>query len=206
MMWQRWRLPGLALLLVLVTGAGLGLGYWAQSARLARLSPPSPGPEAAPEAVQPADSRPQTWPEGVTVVTAATEVVLRTTYLKCGETREQVLTADDSVVGLSMEGLRRFHPDWTVISFTPERLVARAVKDAWCPDLDPAEMERYRTIGIDDGKVTVFWGKPGPHRPVKEVTPFPADSLSPADRALLEKGYTVEGDEAVLQYLEGLAE
>ncbi|MHB9146007.1 MAG: hypothetical protein ACYC5Y_11800 [Symbiobacteriia bacterium] len=201
--WQRWRLLWLGLLTVAVAGTGLGLGYLLQSGRLARQQPPV---RATPEPVQAAGGQQADWPAGVTVVTPTTEIIVRTTYLKTDETIDVTEKPEESIVGLSLEGLRRFHPEWTVIDFSPERLVVRAIKDAWPPGVDPTEMERYRTIGIQDGRVSVFWGKAGPGERLKEVTPFAAADLTPEARAMLEKGYTVEGDEAVAQYLEGLAE
>lgn len=201
--WQRWRWLWLGLLTVAVAGTGLGIGYAAQSVRLARRPPPIQTPR---EPVQAAGGRAAEWPEGVPVITPNTQVIIRTTYLKTDETVEVTEKPEESIVGLSLEGLRRFHPEWTVIDFSAERLVVRSIKDTWPPDEDPAEMERYRTIGIQDGKVTVFFGKTAVSRRVKEVTPFAADGLAPETRAMLEQGYTVEGDEAVAQYLEGLAE
>ncbi|MGE5589087.1 MAG: hypothetical protein ACM3ZA_00445 [Bacillota bacterium] len=184
-----------------ITVAGVATGYALTSARLRQPARPEPRFEEARAAGQAAA-------EGVTVpvIGPSTVLVVRTTYLKCDRTVEEALASTPDTVGLSLEAVRRFHPEWTVIDFTPERVVVREVKDAWCPGMDPAEMERYRTIGVRDDKVTVFWGKPQPDQPVKEVTTFPTDILQPQDRRLLERGYVVEGDEAVAQYLEGLAE
>lgn len=184
-----------------ITVAGVATGYLLTSARLRQQA----SRETRLQEARPAG---QSAAEGVTVpvIGPSTLVVVRTTYLKCDRTVEETLTAAPDTLGLSLEAMRRFHPEWTVLDFTPERVVVREVKDAWCPGMDPAEMERYRTIGVRDGKVTVLWGKPQPDQPVKEVTTFPADILQPQDRHLLEQGYVVEGDEAVAQYLEGLAE
>gem|GEM_PF-5454398 len=186
---------------VAIVAAGVAAGYILTSARLRNEARPEPGLEETHVSGQAAVGGP-----AVPVIGPATRLVVRTTYLKCDRTVEETIAPEPDTVGLSLEALRRFHPAWTVVDFTPERVVVREVKDAWCPGMDPGEMERYRTIGIRDGRVTVFWGKPRTDQPVKETTVFPADALQPPDLRLLEQGYVLEGDEAVAQYLEGLAE
>lgn len=205
MAWQPGRRQSLIVAMVLIVALGLGAGYTVQSLRL-RLREQARREPSVPGEVRAAGSNGGVVQASVPVVTPATRLVVRTTYLKCDKTVEENIAPEEALVGLSIEGLRRFRPEWTVIDFTPERVLVRAIKDEWCPGMDPAEMERYRTIGMRDGKVTIFWGKPSPDQPVKEVTTFPSDGLPPEERRLLEQGYVVDGDEAVAQYLEGLAE
>jgi hypothetical protein len=59
-------------------------------------------------------------------------------------------------------------------------------------------------LGVKDGYVTVFYGKPGPKAIIKEQTKIPINNLVPQDLEELKRGLMVQSREDLLRTLEGL--
>jgi hypothetical protein len=59
-------------------------------------------------------------------------------------------------------------------------------------------------IGIKDGYVAVFYGKPGPKAIVKEVTTIAVNKIMPQDVEELRRGMVVQSREELLRTLEGM--
>ena len=59
-------------------------------------------------------------------------------------------------------------------------------------------------IGVKDGFVAVYSGKPGPKAIVKEVTRITASGLSGPDVEELRRGLVVQSREELLRTLEGM--
>lgn len=190
--------PWAAMLLLVIIGAVMGFVIitrstpWSDSRAEKRPEPPPLAPKAAPVVEK----------QGPPVVTLGPEatVVYHTKYKTCG----RVITSEpqripDQMVNLTAEQIRIAYPGWTIQDFRPDRLVLSATRDGLCPD-----MQKYRYIGIKDGKVAIFYGKPGEGELVKEVTAIEVSRLSPEDQEVLKKGITANGDSDVAAYLEGV--
>lgn len=128
-------------------------------------------------------------------------VIYRTTYLVCGAREETTRSAEPDLVGLSAAEVLARHPGWDLVSFAPGRVELERRVDGMCP-----EMVTYRFLTIADGKVTVYYGRRREHLLLKEISPARAEGLLPEDRAALEQGIVVVGDEALAQFLEGLGD
>jgi len=59
-------------------------------------------------------------------------------------------------------------------------------------------------IGIKDGYVAVFYGKPGPKAILKEVTKISVNNIMPQDVEELRRGLVVQSREEMLRTLEGM--
>jgi len=103
------------------------------------------------------------------------------------------------VAGAAREELAQLYPEWSVESFSSRRVVLARTYDAMCD-----ELERFRLITLKDGRVAVYYGRRWPLVVLKEVTDLTVDRLRQADLERLEAGIELEGDAAVLEFLEGL--
>jgi hypothetical protein len=59
-------------------------------------------------------------------------------------------------------------------------------------------------LGVKDGYVAVFAGRPGPRAILREITRIPVQQLSAADVAELRQGMVVKSREELLRTLEGM--
>lgn len=145
-----------------------------------------PDPNAAPSRWQPA-----TGPH--------TTLVFKTFYTRCGGETTRTEPAGTTLAGLTRAAVSRRFPDWQVEVFRPGLVILTRMESGPCPD-----EAWFRTIGVQDGRVVVFAGRPANRGAVLQDTGIPVDRLLPADRAKLERGVEVHGDTGVWQYLEGL--
>jgi len=136
------------------------------------------------------------------------QIVFRTYFEACGHTEERHVAS--WMAAADARELRRLYPGWHAVSGGGEAgeaggtggaLVLERREDGYCTD-----DTYYRHLGIRDGRVAVFWGKPGPGARLKEVTAIKVSDLLAEDRQRLEKGIALLGDDAVSRSLEGLAE
>lgn len=185
---------GRALMGILVAAGLLGGAY------LAGLRSHGPGRERVPgpddsrrEAGEPVPAEPVTGPE--------TLIILKTSWPACGEEDVRTLEAGAVLAGLHRgEVLSRF-PGFQAEVFRPGQVVLRRVQEGPCPD-DVV----WRTIGLRDGRVVVFAGRPERPGAVLKDTGILVDRLLPADREKLGRGIAVRGEDGVWQVLEGLAD
>lgn len=169
-----------------------GAGYWAfsrgPSGSPSRAEkPPSAGLSPVPEAPAEVVTGPETL------------IVLKTLYANCAEEATGAEVAGVGLAGLGRQELEKRFPGWDVETFRPGQVVLRKVVDGPCP-----EEVQYRTIGIREGKVVVFAGRPEQLGPVLRDTAIPASRLLPADREKLARGIVVRGEADVWRILEGL--
>lgn len=185
-------LPALALLAVIGFAAGYLMTYRGNDPSAERDVPPR-GPTGIISPQQPAQGS-----SPVAVIGPRTQFVYRTIYL-CGNTDERVAPAPVQFHGLNLEQFRLAYPQWTVVSFSPERVELKAESDQYCP-----EMQVWRTVGVsDDGYVTIYYGRKGrPDKLVKEKTGIRVSDLPAADQRKLEEGLEFQGDEQVKLFLE----
>jgi hypothetical protein len=132
-------------------------------------------------------------------ITANTEIVQKIIYLKCNE--EEVLRTKpaDNLVGLNYYQVQKIYQGWTIDKFDSLGVEMTLKVDSYC-----REHANNMFIGIKDGYVAVFYGKPGPKAIVKEVTTIAVNKIMPQDVEELKRGMVVQSREELLRTLEGM--
>ncbi|NLY52415.1 MAG: hypothetical protein GX063_05840 [Firmicutes bacterium] len=105
------------------------------------------------------------------------------------------------LVGKTLEEVRSIHPEWRVVAFAPGRLTVRI------PETHLEELYGHLSfLGIHDGKVAVFRGKPGVYQRLVGVTGIAVSSLPEFEIRNLEEGISFSGEEELSMLLESLRE
>ncbi|MEN6412613.1 MAG: BofC C-terminal domain-containing protein [Veillonellales bacterium] len=132
-------------------------------------------------------------------ISADTDIVQRILYLKCNDEEELRTKATDSLIGLNYFQVQKMYSGWNIDKFDNHEVVMSLKVDSYC-----REHANNMFIGIKDGYVAVFNGKPGSKAIVKEVTKIAVDKLHPQDVEELKRGMVVKSREELLRTLEGL--
>lgn len=177
---------------VIVVGFALGYLGTYRFMKGGDLLPVPPAPHTIPEAV------PGGTGNGF-YVDSSTMITYRIIYKECGHEQITEGPAPAELLGLGREDLERMEWKWTVSGFEPGHVTLARIQEGLCP-----EDETYRWIGIMDGYIAVFYGKPRPDAHLKERTNIRASTLYQEDRVRLERGVWVKGDREVEAVLEGL--
>ena len=115
------------------------------------------------------------------------------------ETSTEPLPRD--LVGKTLDEVRSVHPEWRVVAFAPSRLTVKI------PETHLEELYgHFSFLGIQDGKVAVFRGKPGVYRRLVGVTGIAVSSLPEFEIRNLEQGIPFAGAEELSMLLESLRE
>lgn len=138
-------------------------------------------------------------PENKIKVTANTELVQKIIYLKCNDEEILRTKVPENLVGSSIYQLEKIYPGWTFEKFDSNEVNMTLKVDAYC-----REHANHMFIGIQDGSVAVFYGKPGIKPIIKEITAIKVDKLMAQDIEELQRGIIVQSAEDLLQTLEGL--
>ncbi|NLK09236.1 MAG: hypothetical protein GX316_11160 [Firmicutes bacterium] len=118
----------------------------------------------------------------------------------------QIITTSTSLLptalaGLTLDEVRNIHPDWRVLSFAPEKLTVKV------PDITIESLYGHLSfLGIYDGKVAVFQGKPGIYEQVVHTTQIPVTSLPDFEVDNLKEGIPYSGEEELSVLLESFTE
>ncbi|TCL35808.1 BofC-like protein [Anaerospora hongkongensis] len=132
-------------------------------------------------------------------ITPTTDIVQRIIYLKCNEEETFRTKPADNLVGLNYQQVQQIYSGWTIEKFdTPEVTMSLKV-NSLC-----REHANNMFIGVKDGYVAVFHGKPGSKAILKEVTKIPITKLVPGDAEELKHGMVVQSREELLRFIEGL--
>lgn len=132
-------------------------------------------------------------------ILANTDIVQRIIYLKCNDEEELRTKATDSLVGLNYFQVQKMYSGWNIDKFDNKEVVMSLKIDSYC-----REHANNMFIGVQDGYVAVFNGKPGAKAIVREVTKIAVDKLHPQDVEELKRGMVVQSREELLRTLEGL--
>ena len=137
--------------------------------------------------------------EGKIKVTANTELVQKILYLKCND--EEVLRTKPSekLIGLNIYQLQKVYQGWTFDKFDKDEVNMTLRVDNYC-----REHANNMFIGIQDGSVAVFYGKPGSKPIIKEKTDIPVNKFMAQDIEELRHGMVVQSKEELLRTLEGM--
>lgn len=137
--------------------------------------------------------------EGKIKVTPDTELVQKIIYLKCND--EEILRTKptEKLVGLSIYQLQKVYQGWTFDKFDRDEVNMTLRVDNYC-----REHANNMYIGIQDGRVAVFYGKPGSRSIVKEKTNIPINKFMAQDIEELRHGMIIQSQEELLRTLEGM--
>lgn len=132
-------------------------------------------------------------------ISSETEFIQRIHYTRCGE--EEVIRTKpaDNIIGLSLNELGTTYKGWNIVTFSEKEVEMTIDIDNFCQ-----EHANNEYIGIKDGVVTVFYGKPGSKPIVKESTEIHSNKLMSQDIEILQRGLLVHTKEELMQTLEGL--
>lgn len=124
------------------------------------------------------------------------KLIFLTHFNGCGheEITEELL--EDALFGFTKEELEENMKDWTVEYFSPEQVNLRREVNGSCSE--------HYYIGIYEGYVALFQGRPGFEGSLIEKTDIMADVLREDDRIILEKGLVIENKQEFLKIREGL--
>ena len=132
-------------------------------------------------------------------ITEATDLVQKIIYLKCNDEEEFRTKPADSLQGLNLSQVQKVYNGWTIDKFDSKEVVMTIKVDSYC-----REHANNMFLGIRDGHVAVFYGRPGSKAIVKEVTDIPVTNLHEKDADELKQGLVISSREELLRTLEGL--
>ncbi len=130
----------------------------------------------------------------------STEIVRKTLFKKCGDVETTREMAGGDLLGLSREGFQARNKELNIEEFTPKRVVVLATVDGLCQ-----QHSSYRYLGIMDGFLAVYEGKPGQGGRAVEITDIEVRSLPEKEIRDLQKGVPVSSQRELLEILQGLA-
>lgn len=132
-------------------------------------------------------------------ITADTNITQRIVYLKCNE--EELITTKpaENIIGLTYQELQGVYSGWTIDKFDNLEVEMTLKVDSLC-----REHANNMFIGVKDGYVAVYYGRPGPKAILKEVTALPVTHVMPQDLEELKRGLVVGSREELLRTLEGM--
>ncbi|MFO7152968.1 MAG: BofC C-terminal domain-containing protein [Bacillota bacterium] len=127
---------------------------------------------------------------------AGAKVIFITRYEECGHEERNEVPADGNYEGYTESRLREEFKEWKLEAFSHDEAVLTRSVDGLC--------EEHYYIGIYEGYVALFQGKPGKDSKLLELTDIKAGILKEEDRKLLEDGIVINSRDEFLKIREGL--
>jgi hypothetical protein len=132
-------------------------------------------------------------------VLPTTDIIQKIKYLKCGEEEVLHTIPPDNLIGLNYNQVQKIYPGWNIEKFDTDEIQLTIKIESFC-----REHANNMFIGIKDGNVAIFYGKPGSKAILKEITKISAAKLMQQDREELKHGLVIQSKEELLRTLEGL--
>jgi hypothetical protein len=132
-------------------------------------------------------------------VNADTDIVQKILYLKCGDEEVFRTKPAERLVGLSYEQVQKVYAGWLIEKFDTNEIEMSLQVNSLC-----REHANNMYIGVHDGYIAVYYGKPGSKAVLKEVTSIATTQLTEIDLAELQKGLVVHSKEELLKTIEGM--
>lgn len=123
----------------------------------------------------------------------------RTFYTRCGHFTEEAGLVSAEMATKTLGQLGEEYSDWRVFPADFGGVSLERVINDFC-----MEDRVFRHIGLKDGYVAIFHGRPRSDAVLKTLTDIAAKDLYPADRKRLEAGIVAVGDVEIEKVLEGL--
>ncbi|MBE3574116.1 MAG: BofC C-terminal domain-containing protein [Firmicutes bacterium] len=191
-----WWAAGLLLAGALVVGGGTA-GYLALSGR----APETPAQESTAAQAQRAETRSLAGADRGQIRIRPGAVVERRLFYTFDQHQVvQLVPVPPAWVGLSLEELRRRHPEAVITADDPRRLVWWQSVQGFCPE-DAAA----RYVGIDGEQIAVFQGRPGMRRIVVQRTGIPIRWMPDEEIRRLQQGIPAATPQELQEILQGLA-
>lgn len=132
-------------------------------------------------------------------ITANTDLIQKIIYLKCNDEEVFRTKPAANLVGLNYQQVQKVYSGWSIEKFDVSEVEMTLKVDSYC-----REHANHMYLGIKDGYIAIYYGKPGPKAIVKEVTNIPINRLMPQDVDELRRGLEVQSREELLRTLEGM--
>ncbi len=135
-------------------------------------------------------------PQAQTVVRENAETVVHYLMDDGKVAMTEVGSVSDDLVGKGIAEIRHLKPEWSIVSFAGDRIVASRP----CP-------EQTGTVGFIrpvDGNVGIFLGEPEGCHELADVTTIEVAALQESVRTLVEAGISFQDRHDVPQILDGL--
>ena len=137
--------------------------------------------------------------ENKSTVQLNADLVQKIYYSRCGDEEVLHTKAAENLIGLNLNQVQKIYQGWSIGKFTGKEIEMTLTVEGFC-----REHANNAFIGIKDGYVAVFYGRPSGKPILKEITKINANKLMPQDIEVLKKGMAVQSKEELLQTLEGL--
>ena len=132
-------------------------------------------------------------------ISANTDILQRIVYTKCNDEESFRTKPADSLIGLTYQQFQKIYSGWVIQKFDTLDVEMTLRVDSLC-----REHANNMFIGVKDGYVAIFYGKPGNKPILKEVTKIPVTKLMTEDAEELRRGMVVQSREELLRFIEGL--
>lgn len=128
-----------------------------------------------------------------------TDILQRIVYSRCADEESFKTKATENLMGLTYQQVQKVYSGWAIQKFDAAEVEMTLAIDSLC-----REHANNLFIGIQDGYVAVFYGKPGGKPLLKEVTKVHVSKLMPQDADEIRRGMPVQSREELLRFIEGL--
>jgi hypothetical protein len=132
-------------------------------------------------------------------ITPNTDLVQKIMYTKCGDEETLHTKPPENLIGLNYNQVQKVYPGWNIEKFDTNEILLTIRIDSFC-----REHANNMFVGIKDGYVAIYYGKPGAKAILKELTKIPVAKIMQQDREELKQGLPVQSREELLRTLEGL--
>ena len=111
------------------------------------------------------------------------------------------LAIPENLAGRTLGEVRSLYPGWRIIGFAPERLTIKI------PDTQVEKLYGHmRFLGIAQGRVAIFRGKPNVYQELVRLTQIPVGNLPEFEVKNLQEGLPFEGEDELSILLESFSE
>lgn len=132
-------------------------------------------------------------------ITSNTDLIQKIIYLKCNDEEVFRTKPANNLVGLNYQQVQKVYSGWAIDKFDVAEVGMTLKVDSYC-----REHANHMFLGVKDGYIAIYYGKPGTRAIVKEVTNIPVNKLMPQDLEELRRGLEVQSREELLRTLEGM--
>jgi hypothetical protein len=132
-------------------------------------------------------------------VNGQTDIVQTILYLKCGDEEVFRTKPAERLIGLSYDQVQKVYAGWLIEKFDTSEITMSLQVNSLC-----REHANNMYVGIHNGFIAVYYGKPGSKSVLKEVTTIPITQLTEQDLAELQRGLLVHSKEELLKTIEGM--
>ena len=132
-------------------------------------------------------------------ISPQTDILQRIVYTKCNDEESFRTKPADNLINFNYQQFQNVYSGWNIQKFDTLAVEMTLKVDSLC-----REHANNQFIGVKDGYVAVFYGKPSNKPLLKEVTKIPVAKLLAEDEAELKRGMIVQSREELLLFIEGL--